>query len=43
MVMLLEWHADGQWATRVTIGAIDKDKLDHALGQGPVWKEIVLG
>ena len=42
MVMLLEWHGDGQWAERVAIGAIEKDDIEHAL-EGPVWKEIVLG
>ena len=43
MVMLLEWHESGQWATRVTTGSIEKNRLNQALGQGPVWKEIVLG
>ena len=43
MVTLIEWHGDGQWAERVAIGAIEKDDLAKALGEGPMWKEIVLG
>ncbi|KAH8800501.1 heterokaryon incompatibility protein-domain-containing protein [Xylogone sp. PMI_703] len=41
MVMLLEWH--GEWAERVSVGSIRKNKVDQALGKGPVWKEIILG
>ncbi|TFK34984.1 heterokaryon incompatibility protein-domain-containing protein [Crucibulum laeve] len=41
MVMLLEWH--GEWAERVSLGSIEKDYLNQALGAGPLWKEIILG
>jgi hypothetical protein len=41
MVMLLEWH--GEWAERVSVGSITKSKLNQALGEGPVWKEVILG
>ncbi|KAF8854270.1 HET-domain-containing protein [Acephala macrosclerotiorum] len=41
MAMLLEWH--GEWAERVSVGSIEKDKLNEALGDGPIWKEIILG
>ena len=40
-VMLIEWH--GEWAERVAVGSIGKEDLDQALGDGAVWKEIVLG
>jgi hypothetical protein len=40
-MMLLEWHGD--WAERVSLGWIEKEDLYQALGQGPVWKEIILG
>lgn len=42
-IMLIEWRGNGQWAERVAIGVIEKEDLQHALGAGPVWKEIVLG
>lgn len=42
-VLLIEWDGKGQWATRVATGAIDKDGLNDALDDGPVWKEIILG
>ncbi|TFK34154.1 heterokaryon incompatibility protein-domain-containing protein [Crucibulum laeve] len=41
MIMLIEWHGD--WAERVSIGCIDKHELNQTLGDGPVWKEIILG
>ncbi|PPQ79026.1 hypothetical protein CVT25_002335 [Psilocybe cyanescens] len=41
MVMLIEWH--GEWAERVAVGWIKKRYLTKALGDGPVWKEIILG
>lgn len=41
MVMLIEWH--GEWAERVAVGWIKKRFLEKALGNGPVWKEIILG
>lgn len=41
MVMLIEWHGD--WAERVGMGWIKKKRLDRALKEGPVWKEIILG
>jgi hypothetical protein len=41
MVMLLGWH--GEWAERVSLGSIGKGDLHEALGEGPVWKEIILG
>jgi hypothetical protein len=41
IIMLLEWRGD--WAERVSLGIIRKDDLFQALGQGPVWKEIILG
>lgn len=41
MIILLEWH--GQWAERVSVGSIKKDKLNEGLGDGPIWKEIILG
>ncbi|TFK33403.1 heterokaryon incompatibility protein-domain-containing protein [Crucibulum laeve] len=40
MVMLIEWHGD--WAERVSIGCIDRHELKQAIGDGPVWKEIIL-
>ncbi|TFK33580.1 heterokaryon incompatibility protein-domain-containing protein [Crucibulum laeve] len=40
MVMLIEWHGD--WAERVSIGSIDRHELNQAMGDGPVWKEIIL-
>jgi hypothetical protein len=43
MVMLIEWHASGKWAERVAVGWIEKQHLKRALGNGAVWKEIVLG
>uniref|UniRef100_A0A8H8CGM4 Uncharacterized protein n=1 Tax=Psilocybe cubensis TaxID=181762 RepID=A0A8H8CGM4_PSICU len=43
MVMLIEWHGEGQWAERVAVGWIKKRYLEKALGDGPVWKEIILG
>lgn len=43
MVMLIEWHSDGQWAERVSVGSIEKNDVNQGLGQGPEWKEIVLG
>lgn len=42
MVMLLAWHGGGQWAERIAVGSIEKD-VNEALGEGPVWKEIILG
>ncbi|PPQ88582.1 hypothetical protein CVT25_009963 [Psilocybe cyanescens] len=41
MVMLVEWH--GEWAERVAVGWIKKRYLTNALGDGPMWKEIILG
>jgi hypothetical protein len=41
VIMLLEWH--GNWAERVSLGSIEKDDLSQGLGQGPIWKEIILG
>jgi len=41
MVMLLEWH--GEWAERVSVGSIEKHDLYEALGDGTLWKEIILG
>ncbi|KAF8972456.1 hypothetical protein BDZ97DRAFT_1912977 [Flammula alnicola] len=43
MVMLIDWHGKGQWAERVSVGSIKKRDLNQSLGQGPEWKEIVLG
>jgi len=40
MVMLIEWH--GEWAERVSAGSIEKHDLYEALGEGQVWKEIIL-
>jgi hypothetical protein len=40
-MMLIEWHGD--WAERVSVGSIEKQDLDQAVGTGPVWKEIILG
>ncbi|KJA19483.1 hypothetical protein HYPSUDRAFT_890068 [Hypholoma sublateritium FD-334 SS-4] len=42
-IMLIEWRGEGQWAERVGLGVIEKEDLEYALGEGPVWKEIVLG
>jgi hypothetical protein len=41
MVMLIEWH--GECAERVSVGSIEKHDLHEALGEGPIWKEIILG
>ncbi|PPQ75661.1 hypothetical protein CVT26_001889, partial [Gymnopilus dilepis] len=40
-VLLIEWK--GEWAERVSVGFIQKESLNEALGDGPVWKEIILG
>ncbi|PPQ95903.1 hypothetical protein CVT26_015589 [Gymnopilus dilepis] len=40
-IMLIEWHGD--WAERVSLGSLQKEDLKQALGDGPVWKEIILG
>ncbi|KAF8971554.1 heterokaryon incompatibility protein-domain-containing protein [Flammula alnicola] len=40
-VMLIEWHGD--WAERISVGSIRKGDLKQARGNGPVWKEIILG
>lgn len=41
MAMLIDWH--GEYAERVAIGSIGKGDLKEALGDGAVWKEIILG
>lgn len=41
MAMLIEWH--DEWAQRVSVGSIEKHDVGEGLGQGPVWKEILLG
>ncbi|KAF8878811.1 heterokaryon incompatibility protein-domain-containing protein [Gymnopilus junonius] len=33
----------GDWAERISLGSIEKEDLDQALGEGPMWKEIILG
>ncbi|KAH9482132.1 hypothetical protein JR316_0004227 [Psilocybe cubensis] len=43
MVMLIDWQEDGQWAERVAVTSMEKTALDQAFGQGPIWKEIILG
>jgi hypothetical protein len=40
-LMLVEPHEE--WVERVSLGSINKHNLQEGLGQGPVWKEIVLG
>ena len=46
-VMLIEWVLDPNgnkaYAERVGIGSIGKEDLDESLGDGVVWKEIILG
>ena len=46
-VMLIEWVLDPNgnkaYAERVGIGSIGKEDLDESLGDGPIWKEIILG
>ena len=43
MIMLIKWHTSGKWAERVTVGWIQKHQWKQGLGNGAVWKEIVLG
>ncbi|KDR71611.1 hypothetical protein GALMADRAFT_229571 [Galerina marginata CBS 339.88] len=40
-MMLIEWHGD--WAERIGISSIRKEDIFQSLGDGPTWKEIVLG
>jgi len=54
-VMLIDWIATGarlatgsvgggeMYAERVAIGSIGKDELKESLGDGPTWKEFILG
>ncbi|KAI1121539.1 heterokaryon incompatibility protein-domain-containing protein [Nemania abortiva] len=34
---------NGMYAERVAIGSVGKEDLNEAFGDGPVWKEIILG
>ena len=45
MVMLLEWHVKDEciWAERVSVGSIGKGDELESFGEGPAWKEVVLG
>jgi len=42
-ILLIEMHESVQWAERVSLGSIAKKDLNQALGEGPTWKEIILG
>lgn len=42
-VMLVEPKAKGEYYERVTIGSIGRGDEMDSFGEGPCWKEFILG